>query len=143
MIASKSQKVGNVSVVLIQEKKFKRIVSIYPFFLLSRFCEDKDYLLGFSKTLLSWAMIVVVKSFYVDMLRALLFLFLSGHTTVFTVLHEWPKFNPKWVEDGREMNYGSLMSVWFLSLSYSIDLQQRGRLIVPATKNNREGKQQQ
>lgn len=69
------------------------------------------------------AMIVVVKSFSVDMLRPLLFLFLSGHTTVFTVLDEWPKFNPKWVEDGREMNYGSLMSVWFypfrISLIYS------------------------
>ncbi|KAL1256847.1 hypothetical protein QQF64_012392 [Cirrhinus molitorella] len=89
------------------------------------------------------AMIVVVKSFSVDMLRPLLFLFLSGHTTVFTVLDEWAKFNPKWVEDGREMNYGSLMSVWFLSFSYFIDLQQRGSLIVPATKNNREGKQQQ
>lgn len=73
------------------------------------------------------AMIVVVKSFSVDMLRPLLFLFLSGHTTVFTVLAERPKFNPKWVEDGREINYGSLMSVWFLYFSYCIDLQQRGR----------------
>ncbi|ROL43274.1 hypothetical protein DPX16_17095 [Anabarilius grahami] len=40
-------------------------------------------------------MIVVVKSSSVDMLGPLLFLFLSGHTTVFTVLDEWPKFNPK------------------------------------------------